>query len=306
MHVFLNSEHQLRSGWKFAAFIVMLVPLWIAAGILLVTLVATIQPELLQSRNDIGLLGLNAVGLFPSAMLATWIMARFVDHAPLAVFGIVFHERWLRDLLYGIAVAVGMCALLLLGTLAFGGMNIDWNGIPPGVGTSLLFTFAVLVLAAANEELMFRGYPLQVLLKGMGPWPAVIFISVLFGALHAWNPGATFTGVLNTVLAGIMLSVAYLKTRSLWLPLGVHLGWNAGIGVVLGYPVSGLHLPSLLTTQPLGTAAIVGGAYGPEEGLLGTFIFIATSAAIRMGRTRVSPRLREAMSANAEKIYVSD
>jgi hypothetical protein len=75
------------------------------------------------------------------------------------------------------------------------------------------------------------------------------------------------------------LSVAYFKTRSLWLPYGIHLGWNLGIGFVFGFPLSGIDIPSLWTTGVAGSDTILGGDYGPEGGLLATFIF-ATAALI--------------------------
>jgi hypothetical protein len=73
------------------------------------------------------------------------------------------------------------------------------------------------------------------------------------------------------------LSLAYFKARSLWFPYAIHLGWNAGIGFVLGMSLSGLDLASIWTTGVGGRDFILGGGYGPEGGLLTTFIFGATA-----------------------------
>jgi hypothetical protein len=102
-------------------------------------------------------------------------------------------------------------------------------------------------------------------------------MSMLFGALHMDNPNATWLGALNTVLAGILLSLAYVRTQSLWLPYGIHVGWNVGLGFVLGFPLSGIDLASLWTTGIAGSDTILGGGYGPEGGLLATFIFAAAA-----------------------------
>ncbi|HSU89545.1 MAG TPA: CPBP family intramembrane glutamic endopeptidase, partial [Terriglobia bacterium] len=155
------------------------------------------------------------------------------------------------------------------------------------VSTHLL-TAGLLLLAALTEELVFRGFPLQILVEGMGRWPAVIGMSALFGAMHLNNPNASWLGSVNTVVAGILLSLAYVKRRSLWFPYGIHVGWNVGLGFIFGFPLSGLDLASLWTTGIAGSDAILGGGYGPEGGLLATFIF-ATSALIVDRSTSIRP-----------------
>jgi uncharacterized protein len=149
----------------------------------------------------------------------------------------------------------------------------------PGV---LLATFLLLLVAALNEELVFRGFPLQIMIEGIGEWPGMVLMSVLFGALHITNPNSSVLGTVNTVLAGILLSLAYVRTRSLWLPYAIHLGWNVGLGFVLGFALSGLGIASLWTTGVSGSDTILGGRYGPEGGLLGTLIF--TGSAVMVSR----------------------
>jgi membrane protease YdiL (CAAX protease family) len=179
--------------------------------------------------------------------------------------------------------------------------------VTPGSVPAFAATVAVLLVSAVNEELLFRGYPLQVLMKGIGVWPSVILLSALFGLLHAGNPDSSVFGVTNTVLAGILLSLAYLKTRSLWLPLGIHAGWNIGLGPILGFPVSGIDLASLWTTRVSGPGHLFGGDYGPEGGLIGTLVFTAGAAAVwGLRGIGVSPRLQALLRANAGKLYVKD
>jgi hypothetical protein len=125
----------------------------------------------------------------------------------------------------------------------------------------------------------------------MGKWPAVMTMSVIFGAMHLNNPNSSLLGSVNTVVAGILLSLAYVRTRSLWLPFGIHVGWNVGLGFVLGFPLSGLDLASLWTTGVAGSDTILGGGYGPEGGLLATFIF-ASSAVIVSHSTSIRPSTR--------------
>jgi hypothetical protein len=144
----------------------------------------------------------------------------------------------------------------------------------------LIATLGVLLVSALNEELVFRGFPLQLLIDGLGEWPAMIGMSALFGALHFRNPNASVLGGINTIVAGVLLSLAYARTRSLWLPFALHVGWNAGLGFVLGFPLSGIDLASLWTAGTAGSETILGGGYGPEGGLLATFLFAAAAVIV--------------------------
>jgi membrane protease YdiL (CAAX protease family) len=175
-------------------------------------------------------------------------------------------------------LAAGMLAVYVAGCYGLGYVHTSWTAgqASPYV---LAGTFAVLVLSALNEELVFRGFPLQLLVEGIGKWPAIIGMSSLFGALHLNNPNVSILGTVNTIVAGILISLAYVRTRSLWMPYGIHVVWNLGLGFVFGFPLSGIDLASLWTTGIAGSDTILGGGYGPEGGLLVTFIF-ATAALI--------------------------
>jgi hypothetical protein len=69
-------------------------------------------------------------------------------------------------------------------------------------------------------------------------------------------------------LAGIFLGYGYVRTRQLWLPIGLHLGWNFCEGVVFGFPVSGLDIYALTRIEVTGPELWTGGAFGPEAGLI--------------------------------------
>ena len=272
---FLNDKNEVRSGWKFAIYIVFFLILWVATGVALSFFVARADNIM---DNQLGLLALNEVALFVPAVLAMLITVHLVDHRPLRTFGIGFIPGWPRQLLSGIALSAAMLAILLAGCKLVGIVDIQWTGGRASAST-LLSTLSVLLLAALNEELVFRGFPLQVLMDGMGEWPGMVALSALFGAMHLSNPNSSILGTLNTVLAGILLSLAYVRTRSLWLPYAIHVGWNVGLGFILGFALSGLDIASLWTTRVTGSDTILGGGYGPEGGLLATLIF-GLSAAI--------------------------
>jgi len=280
--IFFNQRSDLRSGWKFACYVAVFLPLWLALAIAL----SLAAPPGIE-ESDLGVMGLNSIAFFIPAVLATLFMARFVDHVPVMTFGVGFHERWAAVFSMGVVIAAGMLLLVLAGAALFGDIDMMWTASEFSFG-ALAATFAILAVAAASEEMLFRGYPLQTLMTGIGPWPAMLLMSCLFGFVHIQNPNASALGVSNTVLAGVMLSLAYWRTRSLWLPYGIHLAWNVGLGVIAGFPLSGLDIASFWTTRVSGPPEILGGAYGPEGGGLGTLAFVAGTVAVWVTRFRIS------------------
>jgi membrane protease YdiL (CAAX protease family) len=304
--LFVDGRYEVRSGWKFGAyaaiFIVVLLFLNIAVQGVLVVVAPSI---LLLPRTDVRFLGLNALVLLIPSAISLLVMAR-IDKVRASAFGLSLHQGWFRDILTGIGFAGGLLLFTLVGSFLFGNARVESSGsmsVLPTIGA----TFLVLAVAALSEELVFRGYPFQVFLKSLGPWGAMLLISLIFGLLHAPNPGATLLSILNTILAGIFLCRAYLKTRSLWLPYGIHVGWNAGLALVLGYPVSGIDTPSILKTSVSGPDWILGGGYGPEGGVLGTVIFLAATIVIgRLPIGRVSPEMNATLAAHADKVYIEE
>jgi uncharacterized protein len=272
MNAFLNSQNELRSGWKFTIYVLFFLLLWIATGALASAVYNAANPP----EGELTLLVVNGIALFVPAVGALLLTVHFVDHRPLKAFGIGFVPGWQRQLAIGLAMAAVMLALLVAGCYAVGYVRMSWSGTQVSAGT-LAMTLVLLLVAAANEELVFRGFPLQILVEGVGEWPAILALSGLFGMLHFQNPNASLLGTANTVIAGILLSLAYVRTRSLWLPYGIHVGWNVGLGFILGFPLSGVDIASLWTTGIAGSDTILGGGYGPEGGLLATFVFAAAA-----------------------------
>lgn len=133
-----------------------------------------------------------------------------------------------------------------------------------GGGFPWLELVVVFVPAALHEELAFRGYLYQKL-RTWSRGGAIAITAVLFAALHAGNWGVTPIAMTNLLLAGVLLALAYERTQHLWLPIGIHLGWNIASGPILGYGVSGyIAGATVLTTRAAGAAWITGGAFGIE------------------------------------------
>jgi hypothetical protein len=138
----------------------------------------------------------------------------------------------------------------------------------------------IVATAAMAEEVVFRGYPFQSLAQAAGPVAAVVVTSALFGASHFLNPHFSWIAVVNTFIIGVLLSVAYLRTRSLWLSWGVHFAWNFVLGVVFGLPVSGVTWFAVLGQgSASGPPWATGGSYGIEASWSATGIVVIGIAA---------------------------
>ena len=231
-------------------------------------------------------------------LLESWFLLALLDRRSFRTLGLWPYRDWSREFLIGAAIGTALI-LGVVGTL-FATRSITHWTAAPNLAQTLGGTAGVagaLLVAASFEEILFRGYAFQRLVDSIGPAGAIAVLAALFGAGHLGNPGATPLSTANTVLAGILLAVAYLKTRALWLPIGLHWAWNFLMGPMLGLPVSGFRIaPSLLHAEFSGPAWWSGGAYGPEGGLVLTVICIGAIAWLaRTRKISPSPAMEEVL-----------
>jgi len=278
--IFLAPDGRLRAGWRFLLGAVFFVAANYA-GAILASPLRQIHAELFFRSFTTLLLVAGFSGML-------YLFDRHRDRL-LARMGLGLDGPWLRESLVGTALGAGMVtlavgAIALLGNLRFEPIGA---GRPLGV---LLWALAlqlfVLAVAAMLEEVAFRGYPFQRLVEGAGPVWALIILNGLFGAVHLGNPHASFWGFLNTVAIGVVLGIAYLRTRALWLPWGIHFGWNAMLGVGFGLPVSGtLQFQTVVAGTAEGPLWLTGGGYGIEASVTGAVvIFIGLVAVVAVTR----------------------
>ena len=275
--IFLNDVGRLRSGWRVLIFVLALIAISfliatvLRAGYAIVTAFAPAIPH----PGFVAEL-IFRTGLLGAALGAGYLCTRFLEGLPWRSLGLTLHNGWFRDLAIGFAV--GFVALAISVAIAFKGLHFSFTtaGLIPTV-RSLIGSLVLLFVAALAEEAMFRGYGLQTLSRARFAWLGVLLTSVPFGLVHLSNPNVVpFVTFANTALAGIWLAAAYLRTRSLWLPLGVHWSWNWALGWFFGLPVSGLHIVSnpLLRGEDSGPKWLTGGSYGIEGGVACTIALI--------------------------------
>lgn len=213
--------------------------------------------------------------LLPGALamtISTWIARRFLDRRSFAALGLVWNPDALPDLVVGFGIAMLMMGTVFAVELAAGWIRFEgfaWSAL--AAGTVVTLTAAALlqfIIAGYQEEIFSRGYHLQNFSEAYGPAAGVLASAAIFGLLHAANPGAGWGSTLGIFAAGAFFGFAYLRTQRLWLPIGLHAGWNFFEGTVFGFPVSGLGFFRLVEHVGGGPKLVTGGSFGPEAGFI--------------------------------------
>lgn len=281
--IFLNPAGRVRSGWRFLIFI-LLFTLILVPGAGILNFVLSSLP-IGYAQGSLLFISVNFGAAFLVALGAGWLCGKLLEGLPFRALGAAFTKNWLKDL--GLGLVIGgatFCAAVVIAIL-FGGLGFHVNR-QHGASAILLtlgVSMVVFIVGAAFEEAFCRGYILQTFVRARLAWLAILLTSLFFAAGHLRNPSINWIALINTALAGVWFSIAYLKTRTLWLPFGMHFMWNWVQGSVFGIEVSGL---TEISTAPLlievdqGPAWLTGANYGLEGSVTCTIILIASTLAI--------------------------
>lgn len=160
--------------------------------------------------------------------------------------------------------------LLVVGILAIPGY---YSVMQLNHADSIFYGFFRFLNGAFFEELLFRLIIFKLMEEYLGSWISLLFGALFFGAAHLFNQNATlWSSIAIAVEAGILLAMAFMFTRRIWMAFGIHFGWNFVQASVLGLPVSGLNFPGLITSELTGPVWITGGDFGVEASPI-TLIF---------------------------------
>jgi len=241
--------------------------------ILAVAIGASLATQLFRGFFDKGTPGYFAGGLTVAILaiaiyLATrgWIERIANDELPFAALP--------RELPLGLLIGAGLFTLMTGIVALMGGIRVERVN---GMG-ALWAMLAMAVTSGTIEEILFRGILLRHLETMLGTWAALLITSALFGAAHLSNPGASlFAAFAIAMEAGILLGAAYLWTRRLWVPIGIHAAWNFTQGWAFSVPVSGGSAPEgLLATVREGPDWLTGGVFGLEASVIAMAVATGT------------------------------
>lgn len=212
--------------------------------------------------------GRSVLFTFAAGALANAISVRLFEHAQFKDFGMEWNAAAGRDLLLGLGYGAAAAASVVAGMLLFNWARFEpapADPAPVAAGLS-----ALLLFGAAGEEMMYHGYAFQVLLRYLGAFAAILPVAILFALMHLGNPSSNVLALVNTAIWGVVLGYARYRSGMLWLPIGIHFGWNVAL------PLTGANL-SGITMRIIGYELhqqagswLSGGAYGPEGSVLAT------------------------------------
>jgi membrane protease YdiL (CAAX protease family) len=228
----------------------------------IVLVIAGLQPLLRKHWPSAGaaMLGLVCFGTYFAA--SKWIERR--NPTELAT------GRAFPELFAGIALGALLFSAVMIVLRMAGIYRVDGWGTTNHLASGLFFA----VGAGIMEEILFRGLLFRLSSKIVGTWGALVFTAALFGLAHLGNPGATLASSLAIALeAGVLLGAAYAATQRLWLPIGLHIGWNFTEGSIFGMSVSGNDVGSgLLQGSLSGRPILTGGPFGPEASIVAVIL----------------------------------
>jgi membrane protease YdiL (CAAX protease family) len=268
-------ERRLRTSWRLAAhtflFLALLFPLTLPFFLFYFVPEAWLRP-FLGNLVDNRLLVVAAPPQLLATFLSVYLARRFIDRRSFSSLGIGWRGFAGRDLLVGILMTIPIMGLIFtlewaLGWLQFSGFAWQTQSLPT-ILLQILTLLVVFILVGFGEELLFRGYWLKNLTEGLNFIWAVVVSSLAFGLAHAGNDGFNLPALIGLALAGVFFAYSVRQTGSLWLAIGLHIGWNFFEGPIFGFQVSGLKAFRLIEYQVQGPAIWTGGDFGPEAGLV--------------------------------------
>jgi uncharacterized protein len=183
----------------------------------------------------------------------------------------------LREFATGVGIGIGIISFAVLIIAIKAGYTYQTFGDSTTPRHAIEISL-LLIFGATYEELSFRGYAFQRLTMAVGPIAAIALFSIGFGAVHLGNPhsgGIWSWAFLNTIGVGALFAVAYLRTTALWMPIGMHFGWNFALGTLFGLPVSGLDFFAVMIHgKAYGPKWLTGGSYGLEASATGAIVIL--------------------------------
>jgi membrane protease YdiL (CAAX protease family) len=271
INLFLNTEHHLRNGW------------WIL--IFFLVLASILVPILLVAQQNAMEV---TIGLQAVIVALTSFICQLLRRKPITEWLGKFNIRWFKQLFLGGLVGSALMLIPALIMRLFGWVDWKWNFM----GFSNLLTIVLLFAGvAAAEEMLFRGFIFQRLIAGVGVWSAQLVLAGLFLLTHLDNPGMTgnvkvLAGI-NIFLASILFGFAFIRTKSLAMPIGMHFMANFMQGGVLGFGVSGADQTGILKPFFSGIPEwLTGGQFGLEASVPGLVCVIAALILIYIWKPR--------------------
>ncbi|HEX5122260.1 MAG TPA: type II CAAX endopeptidase family protein [Rhodanobacteraceae bacterium] len=271
MDATLAVNRQPGRVWAFLQFPLTRIVLAIVAIAVVIGLIQTaVKAAGIATHSAAGVIGALLIIV---ATLATYVaFVRIVEKRRVTELG---GAGAARELGAGFVLGLALFSLTMFVLWLLGVVDVVTDGGWTAFGYPLLDA----VIAAVTEEVLMRGVVFRIVEESLGSWIALAFSAALFGALHAFNRGATVTSSIAIALeAGVLLAAVFMLTRRLWMVFGLHTAWNFTEGGIFGASVSGGDAHGVFASQFHGPAVLTGGEFGPEASIVAVVICFATGA----------------------------
>nr|WP_317333694.1 type II CAAX endopeptidase family protein [uncultured Romboutsia sp.] len=249
-------------------------------GILTIPLYFILLKLPLFYRNQDLLLLLINLLTFVAISLLVFFRVKVIEKRSLSSIG--FNKNnWLKKYSLGFLIGLVMMSIIVLILLLFGYITVEKNPIQP-VGVSAISSVLVIlfgwIIQGATEEIVTRGWLLNILSTKYNIGVGLLISSTLFGLMHLTNPNVNYIAVINIILVGLFYGLYVIKTNDLWAVCGMHTAWNFAQGNLFGFEVSGIDVSvgSLIDLNLVGSDFVTGGIFGPEAGIVATFILLVS------------------------------
>jgi hypothetical protein len=228
--------------------------------------------------TDLVRLAVDAIVLF----LGFYFLSRawVTDLRPLSSVGFVRRPGAATEFGVGAAVGWGIAVALVLPAVLTGNLSLTFSADPTALSRTVV-SVAVLVCFALLMQLVLAGLPTRLLHRAIGArWTmvAVIFVAVVLALTGQQGQGSS---LLFTGLAAALFCMGYLRTRAIWVPLGLQIGWTVGLALLFG--ANSPYTPptyGIVQSDTGGSAWLTGGPFGPEASLFAIVVLIAALFAL--------------------------
>ena len=262
-NIFWNKiENRIRAGWRILATLAGMFIIFLPVQALL----KLITPDSLTKNQKIDLL------LAVFAVIATLVIRisrTRIDKRSFTSLGMKIEKGVFRDIAAGLIISAILVLIILTIEMSFGWVKFEFtdSGIFTIIFRILYMFIATGLVVAWWENLFFVSYLFINLKDGCGFWCAFILNCIIFGAIHSANPNASVWAFAGIVIIHSYEIFGFLRTKNLWLILGIHAGWNFFQGLA-GFNVSGWTGNKVIMQTNTTPEWLGGGKFGPEAGAI--------------------------------------
>lgn len=256
-------------GWQ--RVLLLILPYIIIAGLFefigsLITQVNIMDLNYIRSsEQELIMMLFSTLGTF----LVICLFMKYVDKENFIKLGFHTKNRG-KDFIIGFAIggiimSLGYLFLLFFKEINFQKITFDFK--------DLLFSIILFFLVATTEEVLLRGYILRNLMLSFNKYVALLLSSIIFAAMHLFNPNIDLFSTANIFLAGLLLGISYINTKNLWFSIALHFSWNF-FQTIFGFNVSGQDFYSLIEFKTQENNTLNGGDFGFEGSILSVFFML--------------------------------